>query len=234
MKRKILVSVTTLTPGLWEKKIKEIDRLKIKEIALFLTVTNYRERQLIYRQLEKTSLKQIPFVHLRSDMKTSEIEYLITRFKTKAFNVHPTAEGINFIKKNKKYSKIIFIENILLDEYFLQGLKKAGGICLDVSHWEDYGFKQKLSSFRDFKKYLNKYKIGCCHISGMKNKAFYFYIEETGKKVKNYSSHKLADIKELDYIKKYKKYLRGYIAIELENSLVEQLEIKKYLEKIIN
>ena len=49
----------------------------------------------------------------------------------------------------------------------------------------------------------------------------------------SYSSHLLKDYHELDYIKKYKKFLPDLISIELENSFKELLEIKKYLEKII-
>jgi hypothetical protein len=35
-------------------------------------------------------------------------------------------------------------------------------------------------------------------------------------------------------LKKYVEYLPDILGIELENSFKEQLEIKKYLEKIVN
>ena len=41
------------------------------------------------------------------------------------------------------------------------------------------------------------------------------------------------DLSELDYVKKYVKYLSPICAIELENSFKQQLEAKKYIENII-
>ena len=35
MKKKILLGLTTITPGEWKNKVKEIDELGLKEIALF-------------------------------------------------------------------------------------------------------------------------------------------------------------------------------------------------------
>ena len=46
----------------------------------------------------------------------------------------------------------------------------------------------------------------------------------------NYASHYLEDLSELDYLKKYPaNYFSDFIAIELENSIKEQLEVKDYI-----
>jgi len=49
-----------------------------------------------------------------------------------------------------------------------------------------------------------------------------------------YDSHWLDDLNELDYVIKYKNYLADIISIELENPLRRQLEVKNYLEKILD
>ena len=62
----------------------------------------------------------------------------------------------------------------------------------------------------------------------------FYYDKFTRKKFYSYDSHNLADLTELDYVKKYKNYLADIISIELENPLARQLEVKKYLEKILD
>jgi len=60
-KGQFLVSITTTKGADWEARIKEIDKLKIKKLALFVTCVNEKERKKLYQALEKTSLKEIPF-----------------------------------------------------------------------------------------------------------------------------------------------------------------------------
>ena len=55
--KKILLGLTT-TPGSdWRKKVSEIDKLGLKELALFPTCLNEQERKELYGLLEKTKLK---------------------------------------------------------------------------------------------------------------------------------------------------------------------------------
>ena len=56
----------------------------------------------------------------------------------------------------------------------------------------------------------------------------------TGEDEYAYSHHYSYRMADLDYMKKFVKYLPDYISIELQNSFKEQIEIKKYLESIIN
>jgi len=81
---------------------------------------------------------------------------------------------------------------------------------------------------------LEKNKIGCCHVSVISNEFTTSPHWITNKEIKSYSQHFMKELKELDYIRKYIKYLPDIISIELENSFEEQLRIGKYLEKIIN
>lgn len=234
MKRKILVGLTTISGDEWKNKIKEIDKLGIKELALFPTCLNAKQRKELYKKLEKTGLKRIPHVHIRHDFESWELDYLVERFKTKAFNLHPYLESMEIINKNKKHSHKIFVENLIDFKFFRQVAEMCGGICLDVSHWEDYGKKQKMKCYNNFLGYLKTKKIGCNHISGIREKKYLHFSKKMDKEISSYSYHSLKNLEELDYVKKYKKYLSDIISIELENPFREQLEVKKYLEKIIN
>ena len=50
MAKKILLGLTTIAEGgEWKNKVKEIDKLDIKEIALFPTCLNLAERKELYQ-----------------------------------------------------------------------------------------------------------------------------------------------------------------------------------------
>ncbi|MDD5071218.1 MAG: hypothetical protein PHQ42_00555 [Patescibacteria group bacterium] len=233
MKPKILLGLTTTYKSDWRAKVKEIDELCLKEIALFPTCLEIKERKELYKLLEKTGLKRIPVVHARHDFKKWEFSYLMKKYKTKFFNTHFDKVNKNFLAESKGYLKKIYLENHIDfsdDDFCL--LDVFAGFCLDVSHWHDYNHIQKLENHKKFPKILKKYKIGFCHISAMGKKPFFEI--ENGKKVKYYNSHWLKNLSELDYVKKYKKYLARFCALELENSFKRQLEAKKYLEKILS
>jgi len=232
--KKILFGLTTITDGEWKNKVKEIDELGLKEIALFPTCLEYKERQELYKLLEKTKLVCIPHVHLREeDMDTAELDYLVERFKTQVFNIHAGSGVINFLEHNKKYQDRIYVENTLMEDDFEKVLELCAGVCLDLSHWEDFGFLKKSEGYKTFSELLKKNKIGINHISGIKGEKVHCYDKFNDLDFYNYSDHRLNELSELDYVKKYKDYLADIISIELENPFKRQLEIKKYLEKII-
>ncbi|MFA4833363.1 MAG: hypothetical protein WC619_00770 [Patescibacteria group bacterium] len=232
MKRKILLGLTTTKKSDWRKKVKEIDKLGLKEIALFPTCLEIKERREFYKLLEKTGLEKIPFVHIRHDPEKWEFAYLKKRFGTKVFNTHFDSVNDKFIAESKKYLKQIYLENNRpFPDNLMPLLDIFAGLCLDISHWEDYGRLQKIAAYKKLPKLLKKYKVRCGHISAIRKKPF--YEGDDGKKEKYYNSHWLQDLSELDYVKKYVKYLPLICAIELENSFKEQMEAKKYLEKII-
>ena len=75
--KKILLSVTTTTGSDWKKMVADINKLKIKEVALFPTAIVDKERKELYQLLENSTIDSTPFVHLRNDMLPSELKYLI-------------------------------------------------------------------------------------------------------------------------------------------------------------
>ena len=231
---KILPTVTTTAyyGSDWESKTKEIKKLGIKEVAVFPTCLDIEKRKKFYRLLEKSGIKNIPFVHLRSDMRVEELDYFVKNFNTCVFCIH-TAREFPFVYDYSKYKKMIYIENI----YFplnKEELGNFGGVCVDFSHLEN----DKLFCEEKFKhntKTIEKFPIGCNHISVIKNEAFIDTENRFEKTKLRRDYHQLEKLSELDYLKNYPlKYFSSYIAIELENSLEEQLEAGEYVRKIIN
>jgi len=233
--KKILPGLTTITPGEWKNKVKEIDELELKEIALFPTCLDLEQRQELYGMLEKTKLQAIPHVHLREqDMDIRELDYLFSRFKVQVFNVHPTPKIMDFIDKNQKYKNNIFVENIMMDnDNFAEVAAYCGGICLDLAHWESHAFIKKEKNYQVLSGLLKKYKIGINHTSAIKKNLVFHHDILLNQDFSDYSDHNLNELSEMDYVKKHKNYLADIISLELENPLKRQLEVKKYLEKII-
>lgn len=232
MNKKILLGLTTTPKSDWRKKIKEIDDLHLREIALFPTAIEIKERKEFYKLLEKTKLKKIPHVHLRDDMKKWELDFFIEKYNTQVFNIHPRKGIEKFLEKNKKFVNQIYVENLgKIDNKFINTLSICSGICVDVSHWED-GILIKREGYGQFLSLVKKYQIGCCHISAIKKEPYIKY--DKNKKLSLYSNHTMENLDELKYIEKYIQYLPNIISIELENSFEEQLKVKDYLEKIIN
>lgn len=223
--KKVLLGLTT-TPGSdWRGKIKEIDKFGIKEIALFPTCLRINARKLLYELLEKSGLEEIPHVHLRSqDMEKWELELFEKKYKTQLFNIHQDEIDDPILKP---YLHKVYVENQF--KYLQEDtVKKCAGICLDLSHIEE-GRIWKKSSLDPVNELLDSYPVGCCHISAVK-----FSKLDIINKYMGVSRHMLHNLREVDYVAKYKQYLPQYISIELENSFEEQLGIKERLEKIIN
>ncbi|MFH0891924.1 MAG: hypothetical protein V1867_04040 [Candidatus Falkowbacteria bacterium] len=229
-KHKILLGLTT-TPGSdWREKIREIDELGLKEIALFPTCLEADERRELYALLEKTKLEHIPHVHLRDGMTENEVDYLAGRYRTEVFNMHADRDYRVFLEM-KALSGRLFMENCWkIDEDFYRAVDACSGVCLDCCHWEDLGIRQKKEDYADFALFLEKHRIGCCHISSVRAEQ---YPDWSAPEKKMYGSHYMHDLSDLDYMKKYAQYLPRYVSLELENSFAEQIKAKEYLEKII-
>jgi len=224
--KKILPTITTITNNLWRKKIEEVKKLKLKEVFLFLTALDKKERKELYKLLKQTKVKKIPFVHIRSDMKLSELDYLVEKYKTEVFNLH-TGKQYPLLYNYSKYRNIISIENKTAFRLKEEEIENYAGICLDFTHLENVRLTNKKAYQNDIK-VLEKYPIKCNHISVIKKHS---YLEKGQVK---YASHYLKDLSELDYLKKYPaNYFSDFIAIELENSIEEQLKAKDYIINLL-
>ena len=154
--KNILVGLTTTKGSDWRTKSEEIKKFGIKEIALFPTGLRLEERKELYVLLEKTGLEKIPHVHLRDDMEEWEMDFLVERYKTEVFNFHADEWGVKSLQYDK-YLDRMYVENFTeIDRCFADCVKKCAGICLDVSHWEDYGVIQKNDGYESFKYFRKK------------------------------------------------------------------------------
>ncbi|HBI33657.1 MAG TPA: hypothetical protein DEA43_03500 [Candidatus Moranbacteria bacterium] len=230
---KFLLSLTTVTMeagvGNWMAMIEDIKKFKLTEIGLFPTVLEKDERYKLYAELKNTTVKNIPFVHLRAqDMSVEELDFLVENFNTKVFNIHMTADW-PVVYDYSKYAKQIFIENCKTVPTEKE-LEKFGGLCIDFSHWENQVLLGNAEYDRLMKERIAKYSIGVCHLSVIKDEIFPNPFKP---EILQHDSHKMDNLSEFDYLKKYAQYIPDITAIELENSIEEQLEIKNYLENII-
>jgi len=240
-KRKILLSLTTTNENSkasnWKEKIQEINKLKIEEIAFFPTCLKQKERKELYKYLENSNIKKIPHVHIRTDFEEWELSYFVRNFGTEIFNIHPMPEALKWEKT--KYWKNLFFENMYhypkpnsRSLFTKEAFKKysIAGVCLDLSHLvsEKMIFPKNYSKTFEL---IKKHKIGCNHISGMKNKLY----KENRSGLMIYETHFLESLDQLEYLKSLPiKFFSDIISIELENSFEQQMEAKKYIENIIN
>lgn len=223
---KILPSITTTPNSDWRAKIREINKFGLKEVALFPTCLNGKERQELYKLLENSTIKTIPLVHIKNDMPSEELDYLIKRFRTEVFNIHSSSE-YPFHYDYLKHKKMIFIENVYssLNE---KEIKKFGGVCLDFAHLENSRLRGS-EIFEHNLEIIEKYPIGCNHVS-----CFQKTLRRDGKGHLRYDTHFMRRLSQLDYLENlHKKYFSSIIAIELENTIEKQLEARDYLIKKI-
>lgn len=226
-KREILVSITTIG-GNWKEKIEEIKNLKIERVALFLTGLECKniDKKELFSLLEKTSIKEIPFVHIINKTLPEDIKYLVKKYKTEAFNIH--SEKQYPLKYDlTKYKDKIYIENIFRHVLNEEEIKNYAGTCIDISHLE-------IAKNRFPKIYgktievINKFKCGCNHISSYKEKA----IEEV--RFIQKSSHFFTKLFQFDYLLDYpNEYFSNLLALELENPISEQLKAKEYIISLL-
>jgi len=223
--KKILLGLTTTPDSDWREKVKEIDKLGLKELALFPTFLKTPERKELYGLLEQTGLQAVPHVHIRGeDMDLEEMEYLSKRYGVAVFNTH----SIQSYPINFDYSKYkLYLENTSHIPT-KEELEKYDGLCVDFSHWEA-GIKMKNPAYADFENLVKKYPVGCCHISAVSEELFHYSYCNPG-----YDKHLFSNYAEFDYLKKYLKYIPEIVSLELVNPLREQLKVKEHLEKIIN
>lgn len=216
--KRIYVSVTTYRAD-WRKIVKDVRRLKISEISLFLTAVSSRERQYIYQALKNTSVKVIPHVHLKDDMKEWELDFLVSHFKTKVFSCH--FQYFEKFFKNSKYKRKIFIENNNRQARIknLEPFKLAGGICIDLAHLVEFQ-EYSLKDYRLTCQAVKDYKVGCNHLSAVLSDG--------------QSWHYVKKLSELDYVLKIpKQFFSKYINLEVGNPIAEQFRFRDYLAKIL-
>lgn len=224
MKHEVLLGLTTTPKSDWRGKVEEMKKFGIKRVALFPTFLGVKERKELYGLLEQIEGLEIPHVHLReNDMENWELELFENRYKTQVYNIHQEQYEIEVLKD---ITHKIFVENRF--KFIPKDVvEKFAGICVDFSHMED-GRLRKWSRLDPIWDIIDSYKIGCCHVSAIKKSRWnpinlYF----------GFDRHSFKNFSDFDYMLKHKQYLPAYISLELENTFEQQLEAKRYLEKIL-
>ena len=203
----------------WQSKLEEVNQLKLTEVAVFLECFDKRERYHLYKFLLKSSIKKVPFVHLREDTDKEDMEFFINNYQTEYFNIHE--ESFDTLDQWKPYWDKLYLEMNYNNEVNKNvKVRKIGGFCIDLSH-----FKSVIARGAEEAEYIfkrkDKIKFPCNHINGFDE-------------IKKRDIHTVTDLKQFDYLTSLPKFVFGQtIAIEVENSIKEQLEFKKYLDKIL-
>lgn len=229
----LLPSITTAgnTKDACWSQIKEINTLKISEAALFLTGFDTELRKKLYKTLLKAKKKHpftLPFIHARSDMSPDEYTFLIKEFGTKSFNLHPTRQCPLLHKLPYRLRRRIYIENT--DSLLNEDLDGFAGVCLDVSHLEDYRLMNRHRMHNKVRDLSRKLVVGVSHISAITAKPYIFKNGDI-----TYAPHLATSIADFAYLLRYPVALLGkYAALELENPLWEQLEIKEHIDQLID
>lgn len=222
MKSEILVGITGRNLEEFKDKLEEVDALKIKRVSIFLEFFNKDKRKKLYKALKKSGIKEIPFVHARHDMKVEEYMFLIKTFKTRYFNLHINA--FELIEKNKlKWikRKILFEHSYCDTIKEKLNMKDLGGFCIDLSHFKAAEQRQT-NEFKFVVSHKQNSKLFIAnHLNG------YDPVEKKG-------MHFIKDKKDFEYLRTLPKFVFGkYIALEMFNSIKEQLEFKEYLIPIL-
>lgn len=220
-KKEVLVGITGYREKDWKNKLREIEKLKIEKVALFLERFNKIQRNKIYQALLSSNIKEIPLVHIRHDTIKEEMKFLKKNFKSKYFTIHE--DHFKFLNRWKGFYKYLYIE-MNMDNFVSKLVKvnKIGGFCIDLSH-----FKSAEEAWTKEFEYIMKRKktskyFACNHLNG------YSY-------EKNTDLHTITSLKNFNYLKTLPKFLFGkIIAIETENNIKDQLKFKKYILKILN
>jgi hypothetical protein len=223
-----------ILPGLVSTKkenipafLDELLRLRIDRIALFPTCLNKRERERLYEDLELIPSLRLPHVHVRSDSDEGEIGYLIERFGTEAFNIHPRASAHSYGSVPLRYARNFFVENVDVppEEEELLGL---GGLCPDFSHLENARLFGRAAYVARMDSLFARYAVGCCHINTIR-------IGDPNDWSGGWDHHDFKRLSEFDYMAKYGTRLpTSWASLELENPLSEQLKAADYIIRLVS
>ncbi|MFZ5955206.1 MAG: hypothetical protein ACOYT4_02170 [Nanoarchaeota archaeon] len=218
-KKEILVSITGTSDPDWQNKFEEIKNLNIKRFALFLERFTPLQRRRIYKELIELKIKNIPLIHIRNDMKKSELIFLIKNFNPEFMTIHESTFEYGYLKKWNGFYRKLFLE-LNFDNHLSKkvDVKKVGGFCIDLSHY-------KASEIRNTKEFeyliKNKNLVKCNHLNG-------FSFETC------FDVHRIKSLEEFEYLKTIPDLLYGkIIALETENGIREQLRFKEHLKELI-
>lgn len=220
LSKKILLGITGKTPFQLQEKIIDLQKYKIKKAALFLEFLTKNQRIEVYNFLLGSNLKEIPFVHAKNDMSSSELKFLQKHFKTKFFNVHE--DSLPYLSKWKGFYHKILIEFNYNNQMPKQlAIGKLGGFCIDLSHFKASETRWTKEFYYIVKKHKLHKLFKANHLNGYSS-------------YKKKDLHTIKKLKEFDYLKTLPKFVFSkYIALETFNPIKQQIIFKKYIIELL-
>ena len=194
--------------------------MKIDKVAVFLECFDKKERENFYPFLLKSTIKTVPFVHLREDTGKEDIEFFINNFKTDYFNIHE--KGFQVLDKWQGFLDKLYLE-MDYDGKVAKGVKvkRIGGFCVDFSHLKTSMARGGDEAYYTFLR-KEKIKFSCNHLNG--------YSPTLMRDL-----HTIKDLSDFDYLTSLPKYVFGdVIALEVNNTIKEQIKFKEYLAKMLD
>ncbi len=219
--KRILISITGYKNCHWQNKIEEINKRGISRVALFLERFTKTQREGIYKALLESEIKDIPLVHIRNDMKRDELEFLVKNFGSRYLTIHESS--FNVMEKWRGFFKRLYLE-MNTDDFVSRkvDVSRIGGFCVDLAHFKVEATKWTKEFAYIFERRAVSRYFACNHLSG--------YSFE-----RNTDLHFAKKLKDFDYLKTLPEFLFGeIIAIEVDNSIKEQLKFKRYLSNLLN
>jgi hypothetical protein len=221
MKKTLLLGITGETDEHYREKIEEINERQISVVALFLERFLPHQREEIYGMLENSTVKEIPLVHIRHDIKKEELILLSEKYNTQCFTIHES--HFDILSSWEGFEEKLFLEmntdNVVPDNV---EVGRVGGFCVDLAHYQK---QEDIKALADYKYVYDRRHdeslFKCNHVSG------YSFIE---KKDLHYVDSK----KDFDYLRFLPIFLFGDImAIEVDNSIAEQVVYREHILKIL-
>ncbi len=217
---RIYPSITGAVNKDWQDKLTELKKLKINKVAVFLSEFDKKERNHLYKFLLRSDIREVPLVHLRDDTDSGDIEFFVKNFNTRCFNIHENF--FKFLDKWKGYWDKLYLE-MNYDNTVNKDVEigKIAGFCVDLSHLKSAITRGSKEAYYILAE--EKAKIGCNHLNGFDP-------------IQNEDKHKItAPLKDFAYLTSLPKHLFSeIIAIEVYNSIAEQLEFREYIAKLLN
>jgi len=218
--KNVLVSVAGAGKNSLLSKIKEINQRKITRACLFLTMVDKTERRQVYQALLKSTIKEIPLVHLRNDMSLEEVLFLEEHFHPTYYTIH--ANSFRYLFKWLGFKKRLYLETSNSEKILdITKVEIVGGFCVDLAHFK-IEEKRQSPQYKYQMSYAKQSRLFVCnHLNGYS----YFRIKDL---------HLIRRSRDLSYLKTLPSFIFGkIIALEMKNPIREQLIWRRQVLKIL-
>lgn len=227
--QKIILGIIFNKNSAWRSVLTAITPALDSQLGLFLQGIVLEERKEIYRLLEATPLKNIPYVQLATDSQEWEINFFVEKFATSVFSIPAVSSSLSVIDHWPVPSIACLLENVspeTADSIFTQDIMSRPGIkgvCLDSGALE-------LKRLHQAKLYqvdigvLDHQTVGCTIISPVPHSTLGRLLAKP---------NRLTSLTDLRYLKHFSpKFFSSMLVLKLYNTLEEQLEVKQYLASV--